>query len=382
MDSEPSLQSSEAEVWNLKQISFGSGDVKQEVKIITQNYNGPCSFIAICNILILRGDIKILPLHRESVSYEFLSQLVAEYLLLHSPDVDISAALSIMPLTQKGMDLNPLFTGATSFRPAGDGGALQLFEQAGIELVHGWLVDPASPEAVAIKSRAQDYDTAVTYIVAADHAANGQLVVDESSEPVAGSSSGPSRNWTEDESKKIQDAVAIRDFLDNTRSQLTYHGLFHLATTLPPGALVALFRNSHLSVLHKSASEADSALYSLVTDDIFLHERSVVWERLEDVDGGSSTFVDSNFIRASPVGGDYAGQTAQDALRMAEMEAGMFVPHDPNDHLLAAQMQADEDNHAHMLREQARMRRMEKEEAARQAAEARKTKKKKDCVVM
>ncbi|KAJ7840108.1 hypothetical protein B0H14DRAFT_3696886 [Mycena olivaceomarginata] len=40
------------------------------------------------------------------------------------------------------------------------------------------------------------------------------------------------------------------------RSQLTYHGLFHLATTLPPGVLVTLFHNSHLSVLHKPASSS------------------------------------------------------------------------------------------------------------------------------
>ncbi|KAJ7505594.1 hypothetical protein B0H11DRAFT_1975224 [Mycena galericulata] len=384
MSSDPTLQSSEAEVWYLKKISYGTADSKQDIKIVTQNFNGPCSFIAICNILILRGDIQILPPDRVTVSYEFLSQLVGEYLLLRAPDVDISAALSIMPLTQKGMDLNPLFTGATSFRPAGDGGALKLFEQAGIQLVHGWLVDPASPEAEPIVSRAQDYDTAVTYIVDADHTAKGQLVVNESAEPVAGSSSGSANNWTPEERSKIEDAMAIRDFLDSTQSQLTYHGLFHLATTLPPGSLVALFRNSHLSVLHKSASDTDAALYSLVTDHIFLHERSVVWERLEDVDGGNSTFVDSNFVRASPAGGDYAGQTAEDALRQAEVEAGMFVPHDPGDHLLAQQIQAEEDNHAQALRDQYRMRLIEKEAAARRAQEAREARKakKKDCIIM
>ena len=77
----------------------------------------PCSFIAICelrlfsratcplfhwaqgNILILRGHIEILPHDRTTVSYEFLSQLVGEYLLTNCPDIDISAALSIMPST-------------------------------------------------------------------------------------------------------------------------------------------------------------------------------------------------------------------------------------------------------------------------------------------
>ncbi|KAJ7189493.1 hypothetical protein GGX14DRAFT_609160, partial [Mycena pura] len=390
MSDDAELQSSEAEVWHLKTISFGSGDVKQEVKIITQNFNGPCSFIAICNILILRGDIKIMPPDRTAVSYEFLSQLLGEYLLMRVPDVDISAALSMMPLTQKGMDLNPLFTGATSFHPAGDGGALKLFEQAGIQLVHGWLVDPESPEATTITARAQDYDTAVTFIADADHTAQGQLVVGESEESVAGpSSAGPSRastnKWTPRERAKIEDAMVIRHFLDSTQSQLTYHGLFHLATTLPPGALVALFRNSHLSVLHKPDAPADAALHSLVTDYVFLHERSVVWERLEDVDGGSSTFVDSNFVRASPAGGDYAGQTAEDALRMAEIEAGMFVPHDPADRLLAQQIQAEEDNHAQRLREEFHERRRQKqlaeeEEKARLAA--KKAKKKGGCIIM
>jgi hypothetical protein len=51
---------------------------------------------------------------------------------------------------------------------------------------------------------------------------------------------------------------------------------------------------------------------------VFLQEPSVVWERLEDVDGGWSTFVDSEFVRASPAGGDFAGQSAEDTLRTSE----------------------------------------------------------------
>lgn len=75
------------------------------------------------------------------------------------------------------MDLNPLFTGATLFRPAGaSGGELKLFEQANIKLVHGWLVDPDSPEHPAL-SRTKDYDSSVNLIVQADHVSNGKLVV-------------------------------------------------------------------------------------------------------------------------------------------------------------------------------------------------------------
>ena len=113
-------------------------------------------------------------------------------------------------------------------------------------------------------------------------------------------------------------ATIVRRFLDNTQSQLTYYGLFHLANSLAPGSLAALFRSSHLSVLYKSKGD-EPALYTLVTDQVFLQEPSVVWERLEDIDGGWSTFVDSEFVRASPAGGDFAGQTAEDALRASEM---------------------------------------------------------------
>lgn len=75
------------------------------------------------------------------------------------------------------MDLNPLFTGLSSFRPEGNGGELKLFELCNILLVsyivstgirfanlrsyskvHGWLVDPQSPEH-EIVSKAEDYDT-------------------------------------------------------------------------------------------------------------------------------------------------------------------------------------------------------------------------------
>jgi ubiquitin carboxyl-terminal hydrolase MINDY-1/2 len=110
----------------------------------------------------------------------------------------------------------------------------------------------------------------------------------------------------------------VREFLEHSQSQLTFSGLFQLVSELETDTLVALFRNSHLSVLIKRQEAEGPALYSLVTDQVFLRETSVVWERLEDIDGGWSTFVDSDFVRSSPAGGDFAGQTAEDALRAME----------------------------------------------------------------
>jgi hypothetical protein len=77
-----------------------------------------------------------------------------------------------------GMDLNPLFINHTSFKPGGSGGELDLFEKAGIKLVHGWLVDPDGPEAPVV-SKYQDYDTSVNLIAEADHVSGGKLLVGE-----------------------------------------------------------------------------------------------------------------------------------------------------------------------------------------------------------
>ena len=57
---------------------------------------------------------------------------------------------------------------------------------------------------------------------------------------------------------------------------------------------------------------------TLVTDRAFLREPSVVWDTLVDVDGQSSSFVDSYFVRSTPVGGDYAGQTSEQIARAYE----------------------------------------------------------------
>lgn len=172
---------------------------------------------------------------------------------------------------------------------------------------------------------------------------------------------------TEDNRRKLHDALTLRSWIDSSSSQLTYYGLFALSSAVRPGQLAALFRNSHLSVLYKppkrpspavsssatpaepdpfgdpatvapesssSSStppaeqvldisqvddpEEDGPLYSLVTDSVFANEPTIVWERLEDVEGGASSFFDSHFRPANPAGGDYAGASAEVALQAIE----------------------------------------------------------------
>lgn len=102
-----------------------------------------------------------------------------------------------------GLDLNPLFTGISSFRPAGAGGELKLFELAGIKLVHGWLADPDSHEYAAL-STTEDYDTSIDAVVAADTLTHGQLVYAEGTE---GTDTGPKSPVSEGNRQKIEDGM-------------------------------------------------------------------------------------------------------------------------------------------------------------------------------
>ena len=109
------------------------------------------------------------------------------------------------------MDLNPVFTSHTTFRPSGSiggGGELKLFEHVGIPLVHGWLVDPASADADILK-RVNDYDAAVELIAEVDHLTDGKLVLTDSQDISIAGPSSPTRNWTENEIRKVEDGMCI-----------------------------------------------------------------------------------------------------------------------------------------------------------------------------
>jgi hypothetical protein len=59
-----------------------------------------CSHKLLGNILLLRGDIELAP-GRESVTYAHMAQVLAEYLLMRAPGVDVGVVLEYMPLTTR-----------------------------------------------------------------------------------------------------------------------------------------------------------------------------------------------------------------------------------------------------------------------------------------
>ncbi|CAE6414425.1 unnamed protein product [Rhizoctonia solani] len=340
---------SEVDVWPLKELEWPPDDeTRPTIRIITQNENGPCGLIALCNILILRGDIVIQPPGRKSVSYEYLAGLIADHIiaspLLDPASDNLTKALSTLPHTQRGMDLNPVFTDLSAFStsPASTTHAPTLFDLSRVRLVHGWLADPQSPAYAALE-KVRDYDTATTLIVSCDSLMGGKMV-----ESVGESGSGEAPKpdvdgTTSDEHRRmIEEAFLVRDFLEANPTQLTYLGLESLFSAMHARELVCLFRNSHLGVLYKRVDEnGHESLWTLVTDANFANEGAIAWESLCDVDGAGSVFVDSRFRPANTAGGDYAGHTADQILReQAQVEA---LATEASDFEIAQQLQAEED---------------------------------------
>ncbi|KAJ1966697.1 hypothetical protein H4R35_006928 [Dimargaris xerosporica] len=73
----------DARVYQLKPIVWKDPGTQANVhlKVITQNENGPCPLIALCNVLLLRQTIEIVPAHRTTVTYADLVQILADALL-------------------------------------------------------------------------------------------------------------------------------------------------------------------------------------------------------------------------------------------------------------------------------------------------------------
>jgi ubiquitin carboxyl-terminal hydrolase MINDY-1/2 len=84
------------------------------------------------------------------------------------------------------------------FRPAMTGGELALFASADITLVHGWLVDPDSPEYVA-----RVKDSATNLIIEVDVLTRGLLVGNSAEND--GDGAGPSHFEPSDPSVILAD---------------------------------------------------------------------------------------------------------------------------------------------------------------------------------
>ena len=299
-------------VYHVKWIGWN----KKKVPIVTQNANGPCPMLAIANVLLLRGKMTLddgVEIVSSEQLLEYLGKLTLMsrnpsfmfrvlYLILGDtmlecvpknldPDrrldyeANVSDAVILLPKLQTGIDVNVKFSGVSEFEYTPE---CIIFDLFNIVLYHGWLVDPQQEEVVK----------------AVDGLSYNQLV-----EKIIGD-----KNSTD--STLVSQSLVAHNFLEESASQLTYHGLCELVTMMKENELAIFFRNNHFSTIYKHKNVRFSLLFFfdilhfftfdfrqeiflLVTDQGFLKENSVVWETLNSIDGDGQ-FVDSEFITAPP----------------------------------------------------------------------------------
>jgi hypothetical protein len=89
--------------------------------------------------------------------------------------------------------------------------------------------------------------------------------------------------------------------MKNSASQLTFCGLFRLQEGLKERELCVFFRNNHFCTMFKYEGE----LYLLATDQGYLNQPDLVWEKLNEVNGDTAfmTATFKDFTIDSSTGG-------------------------------------------------------------------------------
>lgn len=143
--------------------------------------------------------------------------MVADYLLRTSTTTSesLSSALSILPTTQFGLNLNPRFGSIDGFRNSSftstteseESGELALYRLARVPLLHGWVVDPQDEELWdVVVENCGDYDSALIKLVEGDVLSGESTVdLDNATEEEVMRAVERRSQWTPEEEKKVRD---------------------------------------------------------------------------------------------------------------------------------------------------------------------------------
>ncbi|KAL3619343.1 hypothetical protein CASFOL_036913 [Castilleja foliolosa] len=88
----------------------------------------------------------------------------------------------------------------------------------------------------------------------------------------------------------VKQGELIRSFMKNSASQLTIYGLFCLQDKVKEREICVFFRNNHFNTMFKYEGE----LYILATDQGYISQPDLVWEKLNEVNG-DTLFMTGNF---------------------------------------------------------------------------------------
>ena len=130
---------------------------QREVTILLQNSNGPCPLIALANVLVLENRLDFQD--QGIVNADTIISLIADLLLSSTCNkqngdsvstatnlVQIDAILESLPKLLRGLDLNVQFTSVKAMEFTIE---LSIFDALGIDIYHGWIVDPMQVETAA-----------------------------------------------------------------------------------------------------------------------------------------------------------------------------------------------------------------------------------------
>jgi len=261
---------------------------------LLQNENGPCPLLAAANVLLLKDSIT-LPSNCIGAGVVTIDQLVnvlGEKILLNQTGSDhhIQEVMNLFPTLQYGLDVNPKFTEGPTGVEYTNG--LDAFDLLHMEMVHGWLLDPESPEYSLVGNRS--YNELVNAVIEGNDAAS-QLEQDLL---------GVLEN-REELSTKANEGTIIHQFLESSGHQLTQYGLTVLHSYLKEDQMAVFFRNNHFNSLVKHQGH----LYLLVTDIGYASVGNIVWEKLDVIDGDTE-YVNQDFTAPPPMQHHHAANTA------------------------------------------------------------------------
>ncbi|GJN09020.1 hypothetical protein PR202_ga26987 [Eleusine coracana subsp. coracana] len=251
---------------NIRPINFFG----RSTHVIHQINDGPCALIAICNVLLLKGDIFFEP-HETVVSMDYLLDLVYSFLkgsvkMQAYCDERQREILDVAKTLATGFDVDVIFTRTNGFTRTLEWLLLDCLD---LNPRHGWIA-------------AEDL----------------LLGPEESFESLTLASNEPD----------FQHVETIKKFLNGP--QLTPIGLVSLQKDLDENVPCILYWNHHYSTIVK----INGVLHSLVTDSSYLRT-SVVWQTLHEVNGGG-IYMDSNFtpiymgLDAAPSGSYFVPETS------------------------------------------------------------------------
>ncbi|XP_067929320.1 ubiquitin carboxyl-terminal hydrolase MINDY-2-like [Watersipora subatra] len=280
------------DMYHVKWIMFKG----RRAPIVMQNMNGPCPLLAIVNVLLLKQKV-VLEQSADVVTSSQLMGYIGDILLQAMPnnlpegeqanlEQNVNDAIAVFHKLQTGLDVNVRFTGVKDFEYTPE---CVVFDLLNIPLFHGWLVDASLPDVVKAVGNLT-YNQLVERVIENQ----GNIDVDKSTQAVLG-----------------------QMFLDESASQLTYHGLAELSSTLGEDQMAVFFRNNHFSTIYKHRDH----LFLLVTDQGYLRQSRIVWETLSNVEGDGE-LVNSEFripenlqpLPSSSAAADTKEQVDQDLL--------------------------------------------------------------------